>query len=52
MKKMEMMACALFIGMGALGAYTLINKNTKNKADKLLNNLLDKANNMTNNMSK
>ncbi len=35
-----------------LGAYTLMNKNTKNKADKLINNMLDKANDMTNNMNK
>ena len=50
MKKMEMLACAMFIGAASLGAYTLMNKSTKNKADKLINNLLDKATDMSNNM--
>ncbi len=52
MKKMEMVACTLFAGMMGLGAYTLINKNTKKKADKLINNILDKATDMSNNMMK
>lgn len=49
MKKMEMIACMAMAGMIGIGAYTLMNKNTKNKADKLLNNILDKANSMTSN---
>ncbi len=48
MKKMEILACAVVSGMIGLGAYTLMNKSTKNKADKLINNLLDKANDMSN----
>ncbi len=48
---MEMIACTLMAASIGLGAYTLMNKNTKNKADKLLNNILDKANAMTNNMN-
>ncbi len=47
---MKKMGCLFMAGLIGLGAYTLMNKNTKNKADKLLNNLLDKANNMSNNM--
>lgn len=30
--------------------YVLVNKNTKEKADKLINNMLDKANDITKNM--
>lgn len=41
------MAMASLIGVGT---YILVNKQTKNKADKLINNLLDKANMATNNM--
>ncbi len=37
-----MMASAI-----GVGTYVLMNKNTKAKADKLLNNILDKANEMT-----
>lgn len=39
------MAC----GAG-LAAYLLTNKSTKRKADKLLNNMMDEANHMMNNM--
>lgn len=42
------MAMASLIGFGV---YALMNKQTKGKADKLINNLLDKANNMTSNMN-
>ena len=50
MKKMEMVACVSLAGLMGLGVYTLMNKNTKKNADKLINNLLDKANDMSNNM--
>ncbi len=40
------MAAASLIG---ITTYALINKNTRNKADKLINNFLDKANDMTSN---
>ncbi len=52
MKKMEMTLCLMTAGFVGLGTYVLLNKNTKNKADKLINNMLDKANDMTNKMSK
>lgn len=41
------MAMASLIG---IGTYILVNKQTKIKADKFINNLLDKANNAANNM--
>ena len=41
------MAMASLIGAGT---YILVNKQTKNKADRLINNLLDKANTAANNM--
>ncbi len=50
MKKMEIVACMTMAGLLGIGAYTLLNKNTKPKADKLINNFLDKANTMSNNM--
>ena len=50
MKKMEMLACMAMAGMIGIGTYAFMNKSTKNKADKLLNNILDKANDMTNKM--
>ena len=49
MNKMNYMAGILTAGLVGLGAYVLLNKNTKCKADKLINNFLDKANDMTNN---
>lgn len=52
MKKMEVACGAIMAGLIGLGAYTLMNKNTKNKADKLINSMLDKANEMANDMSK
>ncbi len=52
MKKMEIVAGMVMAGIIGVGAYTLLNKNTKTKADKLINNLLDKANTMSNNMNK
>lgn len=52
LKKMEVLSGMVMAGLIGLGAYTLINKSTKNKADKLINTMLDKANTMTNNMSK
>ena len=50
MKKMNLISGMVVAGLIGLGTYTLANRNTKNKADKLINNMLDKANNMTNNM--
>ena len=50
MKKMETIACMAMAGMIGIGCYALMNKSTKNKADKLINNMLDKANSMTSNM--
>ena len=52
MKKMGFLAGMAAASIVGLGTYALVNKNTKNKADKLINNFLDKANNMTNNMMK
>ncbi len=51
MKKMEMLACMGMASMIGVGTYILMNKNTKAKADKLLNNILDKANNITSNQN-
>ena len=39
-------------GMIGMSTYILMNKNTKNKADRLINNMLDKANELTCNMNK
>ena len=50
MKKMGFLAGMTAASLVGLGTYVLVNKNTKNKADKLINNFLDKANDMTNNM--
>ena len=50
MKKIEAIGCMAMASMIGLGVYTLMNKNTKGKADKLINNFLDKANDMSNNM--
>ncbi len=50
MKKINVVSGMLVAGLIGLGAYTLANRNTKNKADKLINNVLDKANDMTNNI--
>lgn len=47
MKKMSMVTSIALTGMIGLGAYVLMNKQTKDKADKLLNNMLDKANDCT-----
>ncbi len=52
MKKMDVVAGMMLAGLIGLGTYTLMNRSTKNKADKLINTMLDKANNMTNKMSK
>ena len=52
MKKMGLLTGMAMAGLIGLGTYTLANRNTKNKADKLINNMLDKANNATNNMMK
>jgi hypothetical protein len=48
MKKMGFIAGMAAAGVVGLTTYVLVNKNTKNKADKLINNFLDKANDMTN----
>lgn len=49
---MNMMASIALAGMIGIGTYVLMNKNTKAKADKLINNMLDKANECTMNMGK
>ena len=50
MKKMGIVTGMAMAGLVGLGAYTLANKSTKNKADKLINSFLDKANDATSNM--
>ena len=52
MKKMNMVMSLAMAGMIGIGTYVLMNKNTKAKADKLINNMLDKANACANNMCK
>ena len=52
MKKMNMMTSIALAGMIGIGTYILMNKNTKAKADKLINNMLEKANDCTMNMCK
>ena len=50
MKKMGIVTITMASLIG-LGAYTLVNKQTKKNADKLINNFLDKANDMTSDMT-
>lgn len=50
MKKMGIICGMITAGLIGLGTYTLMNKSTKQKADKLINNVLDKANDLTMNM--
>ena len=50
MKKMNMMSSIVVAGMIGMCSYILLNKNTKAKADRLINNMLDKANECTNKM--
>jgi len=52
MKKMGIICGMVMAGLIGIGTYTLMNKQTKGKADKLINNILDKANDMTMNMNK
>ena len=52
MKKMNMAMSIALAGMIGMGAYIVMNKNIKDKADKLINNMLDKANACTNHMCK
>ena len=52
MRKMNMITSIALAGMIGMGTYVLMNKNTKVKADKLINNMLDKANECTMNMYK
>lgn len=52
MKKMNMVMSIAVAGMIGMGTYILMNKNTKAKADKLINNMLDRANECTNHMCK
>ena len=52
MKKMNMVTSIALAGMIGMGAYILMNKNTKVKADMLINNMLEKANECTMNMCK
>jgi len=51
MKKMDFVCGMATAGMIGVGMYVLMNKRTKDHADKLINNLLDKANTMTENMN-
>lgn len=51
MKKVSFLAGMATAGLVGITTYTLLNKNTKYKADRLINSFLDKANNMTNNMN-
>lgn len=50
MKKLGLVCGMTVAGLIGLGTYTLVNKSTKNKADRLINNVLDKANKMTTKM--
>lgn len=50
MKKTGIICGMAMAGLIGVGTYVLVNKQTKNKADKLINNLLDKANAAANNM--
>lgn len=50
MKKMAGAIGLTLLGTAGLTAYVLMNKNTKHKADKLINSMLDEANNMVNDM--
>ena len=52
MKKMNMVTSLAMAGMIGMGTYILMNKNTKAKADKLINNMLERANECTTNMCK
>ncbi len=52
MQKMNLIIPLSMAGLMGMGTYILMNRNTKVKADKLINNLLDKANDMTSNMKK
>ncbi len=49
MKKMGLVTGMVVAGMIGLGTYTLVNKRTKSKADRLINSVLDKANDVTTN---
>lgn len=50
MKKTGVICGMAMAGLIGVGTYILVNKQTKNKADRLINNLLDKANEATNHM--
>ena len=50
MKKTGIICGMAIAGLIGVGTYVLMNKQTKGKADKLINNLLDKANTAANNM--
>ena len=50
MKKSGIVTGMVMAGLIGFGTYALVNKKTKGKADKLINNILDKANTMTTNM--
>lgn len=52
MKKMNMVMSIALAGMIGMGTYIVMNKNTKDKADRLINNILDKANECTTHMCK
>ena len=50
MRKVSIITGMTLAGVIGLGAYILANKNTKIKADKLINSVLDKASLMTKDM--
>ena len=52
MKKMGIVAGMSMACLVGLGTYILVNKNTKNTADRLINNMLDRANDAASNMMK
>ena len=50
MKKTMGIVGLTMLGAASLTAYVLVNKNTKKNADKLINSMLDEANNMVKDM--
>ncbi len=50
MKKTGLILAVASAGVMGMGAYVLLNKKTKKKADDVINNLLNKADTLTKNM--
>ena len=50
MRKMHVITGLAVAGLMGLGTYILVNKKTRKKADRLINNVLDKASIMTSDM--